>query len=137
MKISAGLVIIQNNKILLAHPTNAPWKNTYSFPKGGVEKDENYIETALRETKEEVGLDIPFNLIDKNNEYVIVYKNKQGKRYKKVYYYVVKLDDNTYPDVLDKNNLQLEEVDWAGFLNYDDAKEKIFWRFNEILNLIK
>jgi len=136
MKISAGLVIIQNNKILLAHPTNAPWKNSYSFPKGGLEDGENYIEAALRETKEEVGLDIPFNLIDRNNEYLVVYKNKNGKAYKKVYYYIVNLDDNTYKEVLDKNQLQLEEVDWSGFLDYETAKEKIFWRFKEILDFI-
>jgi len=137
MKISAGLVIIQDNKILLAHPTNAPWKNSYSIPKGGVEEGEKLIETALRETKEEVGLNIPFELIDRNNEHLVTYKNKHGKAYKKVYYYIVKLDDNTYSEILDKNQLQLEEVDWAGFIDYETAKEKIFWRFNEILNFLK
>ena len=50
---SAGLLIIQDNKILLAHPTNAPWYGSYTIPKGKVEDGETYIDTAIRETKEE------------------------------------------------------------------------------------
>jgi len=136
MKKSAGLLIIQDNKILLAHPTSAPWKGSYSIPKGGIEDGENFIETALRETKEEVGLDIPFNMIDRNNEYVVEYKNKKGRVFKKVYYYIVKLKDNTIPNIIPNNQLQLDEVDWAGFLDLETAKEKIFWRFKEMLNFI-
>lgn len=137
MKISAGLLIIQDNKILLAHPTNAPWKNSYSIPKGGVEEGENFIETALRETKEEVGLEIPFNLIDRNNKYIINYKNKKGQVYKKVYYFIVKVEKNTFPTIIPNKYLQLEEVDWAGFLEFSTANEKIFWRFKEMLNFLK
>ena len=137
MKKSAGLLIIQNNKLLLAHPTSAPWKNSYSIPKGGIELGENHIETALRETREEVGINIPLNLIDRNNEYVIEYKNKKNKVYKKVYYYVVNVDDDTYPLIFPKTQLQLEEVDWAGFIDLETAKEKIFWRFKDMLNFLK
>jgi ADP-ribose pyrophosphatase YjhB (NUDIX family) len=39
MTISAGLVLIADNKILLCHPTGQKWWNSYSFPKGHVEKD--------------------------------------------------------------------------------------------------
>jgi len=40
MKKSAGVIIIlNNNKILLSHATNAKWEKTFSFPKGGIEKD--------------------------------------------------------------------------------------------------
>ena len=40
MVISAGLLIIHDNKILLVHPTNAPWYGTFSIPKGEVEEGE-------------------------------------------------------------------------------------------------
>ena len=137
MQISAGLVIIQNNKILLGHPTNAQWKHSYSFPKGGLEVGENNIEAALRETKEEVGLDIPINIIGRKNEYLIEYKNKLGKLYKKVFYYVIYLDNDTYSEVLDSKTLQISEIDWAGFLTKEEAEEKIFWRFKDILRFLK
>ena len=39
-------------------------------------------------------------------------------------------------ELVDKSNLQLEEVDWAGFLTADEADEKIFYRFKPILDLI-
>jgi ADP-ribose pyrophosphatase YjhB (NUDIX family) len=136
IKESAGLVIIQNNKILLGHPTNAPWLHTYSFPKGGIEKDETHLDAAIRETKEEIGINFDISAISTSNEFVINYTNKQGKLYKKVYYYIVYLDDNLLPDIIPDNLLQKEEIDWAGFLTIEEAKEKIFWRFKEILDLL-
>ena len=135
MKISAGIVIIKDNKILLCHPTNASWNGKYSIPKGGLEKGESNINAAIRETSEEVGILITENMIDKEKEYFIDYNDKNGKIYKRVYYYIVKIDN--LPDILPKEQLQIEEVDWAGFLDYETAKKKIFWRFNPILDLIK
>ena len=47
MKKSAGVIIIlNNNKILLSHATNARWEKTFSFPKGGIEKDEDVVQAA-------------------------------------------------------------------------------------------
>ena len=134
MKKSAGIILIKNNKILLCHPTNAPWFGTFSFPKGTLEKNENTLDAAIRETHEEVGI-----LIDKKDisDYVgiIDYLDKNGKLYKKVYYYIAHV--NNISDVIPKTQLQLEEVDYACFYNYEEAKEKIFHRFDTILNLIK
>jgi len=136
MKKSAGLVIIKDKKILLCHPTNAKWNGTYSIPKGTLEHCETKIDAAIRETSEEVGILIPTEYIDKK-EYVIEYKDNNGEIYKKVYYYVVKIKDLEIPDVLPKEQLQIEEVDYAGFLDYETANKKIFWRFKPILELIK
>jgi len=63
-KISAGLAIIYDNKVLLAHTTNRGWYGSYGIPKGGIEKGESKIQAAIRETKEEVGISVPKNLID-------------------------------------------------------------------------
>lgn len=135
MKISSGLLIIQNKKILLVHPTSAPWKNTYSIPKGGLENDETNQMAAIRETFEEVGLQ--FNESDlSKTEFFIDYKNKHGKIFKKVFYFVINLEPGTLPDVLSDDMLQKEEVDWAGFLDIETAKEKIFWRFEQMLDFI-
>lgn len=136
MIVSAGLVLKKRNKILLCHPSNAAWTNTYSLPKGHVEANETNIDAAIRETKEEVGI-----LIDKvdieTTEYYVDYKNKKDKDiYKRVYFYVVNVDKYNLPDVIDKAQLQLEEVDWAGFLEGDELKVKIFWRFRDLLKII-
>ncbi len=49
MDKSAGIIIILNReKLLLSHPTNARWNNTYSFPKGHIEENESQIDAAIR-----------------------------------------------------------------------------------------
>lgn len=53
----SGAVIINNKKdsvLLLYRGDLKDW----TFPKGHVEYGENYIETAIREVKEETGLDV-------------------------------------------------------------------------------
>ena len=134
MKKSAGLAIIKDDKLLLCHPTNARWEGTYSLPKGKVEEGETNIEAAIRETMEETGILIPESAIEPK-EYEIEYMDKNNKIYKKVYYYIVWVEN--YPDIIPKHQLQLEEVDWVGFLNYEEAQKKVFWRFNPILELLK
>jgi len=138
MKKSAGIVFIYDNKILLVHPTNAPWYGIFGIPKGLVETGETLFDAAAREVKEEIGLDYYKLDKEKINREVkeIDYTDKKGKIYKRVYYYVVHLKSIEH-EIIPKENLQLEEVDWAGFLNYEEASKKIFWRFNEILNYIK
>lgn len=134
MKISAGLVLISDNKILLCHPTNAKWFGTYSIPKGQVEEGEDYFEAALRETREEIGIWKKFKLEDVAYEGYINYKDFENKIYKKVFYFVIYLDSELE---LNKNRLQLDEVDWAGFITKEAAEKRIHWRLKPLLDYIK
>ena len=129
---SAGLLIIQNNKMLLAHPTKAPWYGTYTIPKGKVEEGESYIYAAIRETKEEVGIDIDTDDIVKEIK-TIDYIDAKGKIYKKVHYFIVHPKEEIK---IDKSKLDKHEVNWAGFVDKDDAMDRIFWRFQEMLNYL-
>lgn len=129
---SAGLLIIQDNKILLAHPTKAPWYGTYTIPKGKVEEGESYLQAAMRETKEEIGIVLTEDdeIDDKG---IINYVDAKGITYKTVHYFLVR---PKYKIVLDKNKLDKKEVNWAGFVNKDDAMDRIFWRFSEMLDYL-
>lgn len=49
---SAGCIVFENKKVLLVH-----YFSHYSFPKGHIEKGETREECAVRETKEESGID--------------------------------------------------------------------------------
>jgi len=133
MKISAGLVIIQDNKILLVHPTNSPWWKTYSIPKGHVDDGEDLIDTAIRETFEETGLNIKRKHIDEESKGVINYTDEKGNIYKKVFYFLAYPKKPILPDMF---KLQIAEVDWAGFLPKDQAEKKIFGRFKSLLNFL-
>lgn len=65
MIYSAGIIPFrrnENNEIefFVGHPGGAEWqsKDYWAFLKGGVEGDETYEETALREFREESGLEL-------------------------------------------------------------------------------
>jgi len=135
MEISAGILIVQQNRILLAHPTNAPWYGTYTIPKGKLEGDENPLEAALRETYEEVGVRISVEEKKKKKKpYIIEYKNQQGNIYKILYWFVAEPKKEV---VIDKKKKKKREVNWAGFLDKDEAMSRIFWRFEEMIKFIK
>jgi ADP-ribose pyrophosphatase YjhB (NUDIX family) len=134
MEISAGFVIIQDNKILLAHPTGSKWFGTYSIPKGKVEENETILEAAIRETKEELGIEVDGSELTENDKRYINYIDKDGETYKRVYYYVVEPIDLIR---VDNTNLQKKEVDWAGFLTKEEAEKRIFGRFKSLLDYLK
>ena len=142
MKISAGTCILYNNKILFCHPTNGSWVGTYSPAKGGVDEGERIIDAAIRETKEEVGIIITETQISNpNNPIEIIYYNKKKEIHKTVYLFTVKINNlseiGLTSEIVPTEQLQMEEVDWAGFLNAEQIKEKSFHRFLPLLELLE
>ena len=56
MKVSAGVIFFsKDNKVLLAHATG---QKHWDIPKGQPEEGEDFIDTAIRECKEEIGFSI-------------------------------------------------------------------------------
>ena len=112
-KISAGLAIIYDNKVLLCHTTNRGWYGSYGIPKGGIEKGESKLDAAIRETKEEVGIRVPKNLIDKT-EHTFTLTTRKYKYTKIVYYFIVNISDLSQIGLKDlrvpKKQLQLKEA---------------------------
>jgi predicted NUDIX family NTP pyrophosphohydrolase len=103
-----------------------------SIPKGVMEEGEFSMHAAKREFKEETGI----NLDEKElkGPHTIEYgKDKQ------LIYYVLNID--LYSEigmngpVVNKKQLQLEEVDWAGFIKVVEARHKLFFRQLPILEV--
>jgi ADP-ribose pyrophosphatase YjhB (NUDIX family) len=130
VELSAGLAIIQNNTILLGHPTNQKWQGTFSIPKGRVEEGEDLLDTAIRETREEIGITIDPSDIEDTEPQYIDYKDKKGVTYKRVYYFIVKPKIEIKSTAITPDK---KEIDWAGFLLKDAANQRIFWRLKDIL----
>ena len=125
---SAGLAIVYNKKLLLLHTTGRADTHSYGIPKGGVENSESNLEAAIRETYEESGIKVPEKLIG-NHEYTFVVTSRKYKYNKIVTYFIVELEDLSQIGLKDievpKKQLQLKEVDIAGFFDYRECMTKI------------
>jgi len=110
MEISAGGVLytIIDNKI--NYLVSLDFHNNWGFPKGHLENDETPIEAALREIKEEVGIDA---LIDENFKEELVYTMPNGIQKHSIYYIGKYLDQIP--------SKQLEEVQDIKILPYNEA----------------
>ena len=137
---SAGIVFIHNNKMLLVHDVDREFEKTCSYPKGHLEDNETIAQTAIREVAEEVGVGYPLEKIQNLEPNKCgVFKNTKFKTY---YYYVIYLDSKEFKDyfnvlTIPKENLQAEEVDWAGFVKKEKADELLAPQFYMLLDLLK
>jgi ADP-ribose pyrophosphatase YjhB (NUDIX family) len=132
---SAGLAIIYQNKILLVKPTNARWWKSYGIPKGHVEEGESTIDAAIREVKEEVGIEIPKFMIGEEHELFYTRKEKQWKRIAYFYVLISDLADiGLTSEILPKEMLQLEEVEWAGFVPFEEARSRMIPAMVDIID---
>lgn len=145
MKHSAGLAIIYDKKLLLVHPTRAPWKGMYGIPKGGLDKNESVQDAAIRETFEEIGFKADKNKVYNALQQDIFYQNKKGKKYKRLTFFEYHISENELKEmgiagdklVIPKSRLQLDEVDWAGFMSEKSLKSNMLpnqYRLVELLN---
>lgn len=57
LKATAGLMVEREGEILLVKRSQEPWKGAWYLPAGYLESDESPEQGALRELKEETGMD--------------------------------------------------------------------------------
>jgi ADP-ribose pyrophosphatase YjhB (NUDIX family) len=62
-KVAVGVVVEQDGKLLLTKRNHEPKMGEWSFPSGYVESGEKLEDAAVRETKEETGLDIQIDAL--------------------------------------------------------------------------
>jgi 8-oxo-dGTP pyrophosphatase MutT (NUDIX family) len=139
---AAGIAIIWGTKILLVHPTGGSWqKRTLGIPKGSIEEGETELEAALRETFEETGIQLRADQLEPTIHSVIVYSHKDKKPVGTIFYAICRIEDPAKiglpGDRVPKTQLQLEEVDWAGFMEISEAYEKMIYSQLIILDRVK
>ncbi|MEE1219148.1 MAG: NUDIX domain-containing protein [Ruminococcus sp.] len=110
---SCGAIIFhktkQNTKILLVKNNNGRY---WSFPKGHIEDDENEQQTALREIKEETGLDVTiFDGFRETSEYCPF-----GKIKKRVVFFLAQA-------FTDNVKIQQEEIDSYIWVDLQQARK--------------
>lgn len=107
---SCGAVVFSNNKVLIIEHNFGH----ISFPKGHVEDNESEIDTAIREVKEETGIDIE---IINNKRYSLRYSPKNNVSKEVIYFIGKKIGGELKP--------QFEEIASCYFVDKDKAIDLI------------
>ena len=105
--------------LLIKHANGGHW----SFPKGHVESGETEVETALREIKEETGIDV---IIDPSFREVISYSPKKDTQ-KDVIYFIARAQNYDYtPQEEEIAQSKWVEINRAHtILTYDNDKQLV------------
>ena len=114
---SCGCIIIKDGTVLVENQYgDLPGELFWNFPKGHQEAGENDFETAIRETKEEVGLDV---IIANKDPIIMKYLVKKGTVEKTVLLFLAKLN----PEYEEKITVQEEEVAEAKWVPFEEVED--------------
>ncbi|REC60478.1 hypothetical protein DRF65_20660 [Chryseobacterium pennae] len=139
MTKSAGLLIIKNSKVLLVKPRHMASDSNWSIPKGiiDIEADGNIVETAIRETYEETGILIPKDKVDFSKRSLISYVDSNGILSKIIFYFVVEISDKEFNQYRISSDFDSSEIETIAFFSAREARKKIYWKQQSVLNFIK
>ncbi|MEN3013959.1 MAG: NUDIX domain-containing protein [Endomicrobiia bacterium] len=112
-EFSAGGVVIDKNKVLVIKTKNLKGETVYTFPKGHIEKEETPEAAALREVKEETGVEAKIIKKIKDVEYWFIEDGK--KIHKNVCWYL--MEPISVKQIKSK---EVEEVLWYEIKNVED-----------------
>ncbi len=115
-KIGVGVIVINDNKILLGKRKNAHGDGTWSFPGGHLELNEEVEDCAARETEEETGIKLKnIRLSSFTNDIF----QKEGKHY--VTLFVISEYDSGEVKVMEPD--KCERWEW---FDWDNLPEPLF-----------
>ena len=111
---TAFVILTRNDEVLLLRRTNTSYQNgNYGLPSGHLEKDELPSECALREAKEEVGV----NVIDLKPA-TVVYNRTGGNNYANFFFYSKKW-------IGEPENMETDKCDHMGWFNLNKLPENL------------
>ena len=121
-EISAGIVVFRKESgkiyyLLLHKEPHGIYKDSWDFPKGWIEKDEDDLKAALRETKEETGIK-EIKIIDGFKEVINFMFKKGNELVNKTVKYFLGITENK------KVKVSFEHAGYE-WLEYEDALKRI------------
>ena len=98
--------------------------NGWEFPKGGIEKNENYIHVVKREVLEETGKK-PLKIINLNVNGKYKYKKKLKDRPG-----IIGQSYKLYATEIKRENIKIDRFEHSGYkwLNFEKAVKKLTWK---------
>ena len=112
-RLAAGVVIAEGDRILLVRDQHG-----WSLPKGSVEDGEIMKETAIREAREETGL----NVTIRDVAFITEFRSAKHGRYLQVYYHAEIASKNGIPADPDKDIHEIKFVPNTSLRDYIEFK---------------
>jgi ADP-ribose pyrophosphatase YjhB (NUDIX family) len=113
-RLTSSVVIIHDDKYLLAKRNKENYNGYWVFPGGGVDFGETLHDAAIREAKEETNLDV--EIIKQIGYKEII--NVPGNYHSIVFFYLAKPKDMNIKNIKAKDDVSLAE-----FFNIEQIKE--------------
>ena len=118
MEKSCGTIIVNEGKVLIIEQSSG----FYGFPKGHVEGNETEVETAIRETKEEVNIDVV--VVDESKRFTISYIVKETIPKTCVFFLARPINLENKPQEGEVNKILWVDIDKVyDTLTHENAKE--------------
>ena len=124
-EFSAGGIVFNKGKVLLVQPSGTEY---WMFPKGHIEKGQTTKEAALREVKEEGGVEAEIVAKVGDSKYVYTHPQSKEKTFKVVTIFLMKYKSGDPQD-------HDWEVAEAGWYDPEEALKKL--SFSNDKNLLK
>lgn len=119
--ITCGIIITDTRGYLICHPTRSKW---WDIPKGQMEPGESYVETAIRELREETGLVVAPEQLTLLGKY-----NYKPKKDLVLYYWQVDIMFNielmSCSATVEKNGIIFPEMDKFKIVTKNDMIKQV------------
>ena len=131
MEKSCGVILFNEQEVLLLQHPDKKKKGHWDFPKGHVEDGETELQTALRELAEETEI-IDVKLLPDFNHTISYYLMKEGKRIFKEVIFFIGLTNEKRVSISDEH----QSFAWLDYdsaikrLTYENAKKALEKSFN-------
>ncbi len=126
-RIAEDLKIIKENLRSILPQKDHHWL----WPKGGINRDEQPLECAIRETKEESGLQVPLDQILTEKKLSVEATSFYGNTFKTTYF-VALVDDEMKSDEFDRR--EIAKVEWV---TLEDAKDRMSASYQKLFSELK
>lgn len=126
-RVAVVVFLVKGNKVLLGRRRSAVGYSTFALPGGNLEFGESFEECAVREVKEETGLEIA------NVELLTVTNNlflEEPKPYHYVTIFMRSIPADAYQE---PQNMEPEKCDGWDWYGWDDLPQPLFWPLEKMV----